>query len=132
MLPWYIGSMLFQHTNHLSLLHNVFQILHHILEKRLKSCMLLQHLHYKISPFQKKYIQVNQIFIESIMVYKILETVKIQGYCEPFNKLMFDCIFLGCNWYYYSSTFFGPAQVFKSFADCIPWSNFFSHFFSLK
>ena len=36
MLPWYMGLMLFQHANHLSLLNIFHQTLHHILKNCVK------------------------------------------------------------------------------------------------
>ena len=52
MLPWYVEPMLLQHVFHLSMLHNVHQILHHTLKKYLKTCMLQHFLCYTKSLFQ--------------------------------------------------------------------------------
>ena len=52
MLPWYVESMLLRHISRILLLHNVRQILRHIIEKYLKACMLLRYLHYTKLPFQ--------------------------------------------------------------------------------
>ena len=84
MLPWYMGSTLFQHATHLLPLYNVRQILHHDLEKCLKACVLLKNLRYTKSPSQKPYIQ---IFFKSIRIYRVLKKVKIQSYCKPFTKI---------------------------------------------
>ena len=45
MLPWYMGSMLYQHASHLSLLNIFHQILYHIPEK-CEICILLRYLRY--------------------------------------------------------------------------------------
>ena len=45
--------MFLKHTTHLSLLHNIYQILRRILKKCLNSYMLPQYLRYKKSNFQK-------------------------------------------------------------------------------
>ena len=43
MLPYYVESILLQQRNYLSLLHNIGQILRHILEKCLKACLKLRN-----------------------------------------------------------------------------------------
>ena len=52
-------------------------------------------------------------------VYKMLEKVKIQRYCKPFAKILFDCIFFGCYCYCHSICLFALARTIKLFV-CIP------------
>lgn len=49
-----------------------------------------------VSPLDKP---CNQILFKSIRIYRMFEKVKIQRYCEPFIKSLFDCIFFGCDCY---------------------------------
>ena len=123
MLPWYMGSTLFQHASNLLPLHKVRQILHHDLEKCLKACVLLKNLRYTKSPSHKPYIQ---IFFKSIRVYRVLKKVKIQSYCKPFTKIYLTAFSSVVNIIAVPSALFSPTRAFKPFADCITYS------FSLK
>ena len=67
MLPCYMGSPLFQHITHLSLLHNVCRILRCILKKCLKICMLLRCLHYTKPPFRKNFIRALQLNLPLVL-----------------------------------------------------------------
>ena len=118
-----------QATNHL-LLHNFHQILHHIPKKKKnvwKPVSYSDIFTKQNNLFQRiKFKPYSQVFFKSIRTCSTLEKVKIQRYCKPCTKNLYDCIFLDCNSYCCTVYFFAPTQVFRPFADFISWNSFYS------
>ena len=83
-----------------------------ILGKYLINCILLRYLRYQ---------RYNQIFLESVRIYRMLEKVKMQRYCKPFTKSYFDCIFYYrycCSSYLFYS--FEPSISTFFFTNALP------------
>ena len=111
-----------QATNHL-LLHNFHQILSNVWKPvRYSDIFTKQNNLFRRIKF-KPY---SQVFFKSIRTCSTLEKVKIQKYCKPCTKNLYDCIFLDYNSYCCTVYFFAPTQVFRPFADFISWNSFYS------
>ena len=132
MLPWYTELTLFQHTAHLSLLHNVCQILNPILKKCLKaSCCGIsatQIYFFRRNQF-KPY---NQIFFKSIRYTGCLKKSKPKGTAHLLPKVFLIILCWIETALAVPSAFFAPSYLhrpflrrpfyctFKPLPDCVP------------
>ena len=110
--------MLFQHTNHLLLLHNVRQTLHYIVEKCLKACMCCD------IPTTQYHSIFSEEFKSSILLFdKDIQDAqkksKSKGIANLLPKVFLVAFSLVVTVIDVPSAFFAPTRAFKTSIDRI-------------